>query len=152
MLARKVLMAATGTLSIAIWGCCCTSWLPSTAQPSDEPDIERTAREYAQQHAQELAGATDAGTPGQCSASSIATAVAAGIVTRGSAGSDAAGQVAYSLVDCAGRLLLYVVKRAAGWVVVGAALYNSNDYLINEIGERVDFTAADSDNDVDELF
>lgn len=176
---RAVALVFFASATLAESTCCCLKWLPEvpeSAAETDEPAIERAARERAESEGRALlassepgadAGVDDAGADAsvedagptrrsECvsGVGALAFDLGVAVITRGHAGGDPAAQVTFDPAACARRLVVYLVKRGAVFVVVAMVVH---DRLTNEevarSGTPPEFTyVEDVDYGSDEIF
>lgn len=169
---RLAAVATAGLAALALFasGCCCCSGdffaLPDDPLPTDEPAIGAAAREYVRDQRAVLFASRSAGPgAGDCGSAAVAGLaldLGVAVITRGHAGRTGAGQVTFNPAACARRVVLSVLRQGAGWIVVGAIVYEraSGAELLRVGSPLSNFVAVDSggdgdddhDEDVGELF
>ena len=149
-------------------GCCCFGdfSLPEPrhrATEADDPAITRAAREYLEQHAQELlepAAARqdpDGGRSGSCRAAilAIGATVLVPVITRGHAGSETAAYAWFDVRECLARvrIVLQWVAATGLWIVIGADTLIGDD-TVATLGTPVHVAPDFDDYDLgsDEFF
>ena len=170
---RLVIFAVSSALVLAGSTCCCLGFLtdlpavPSTE--AEDAEIERVARARAEQEGRTLlaseslldagvdaATAADAGTRRSGCVSGVgalALDLGLAVVSRGHAGGSPGAQVTFNPAACARRLVVHLVREAAGWTVVALVVIDATtEEVVAQSGTPFELVEPDVDYGSDEFF